>query len=39
MGIRDLESLQELGQDNGLEMLRRYAMPANNMLVVWKKLD
>ncbi len=38
MGIRDLESLQELGQDNGLEMLRRYAMPANNMLVVWKKL-
>lgn len=39
MGIRDLESLQELGLKNGLQMLRRYAMPANNMLVVWQKAE
>lgn len=37
MGIRDLESLQALGMENGLRMLRRYAMPANNMLLVWTK--
>lgn len=38
MGIRDLESLQELGAEHGLQLIRRYAMPANNMLLVWKKV-
>ncbi|MGI9260619.1 MAG: DUF938 domain-containing protein [Woeseiaceae bacterium] len=37
MGIRDLESLQELGAENRLNLLRRYAMPANNLLLVWTK--
>lgn len=37
MGIRDLESLLELGVENGLQMRRRYAMPANNMMLVWRK--
>ncbi|MGI9205559.1 MAG: DUF938 domain-containing protein [Woeseiaceae bacterium] len=39
MGIRDLESLQELGRDNRMQLLRRYAMPANNMLLVWTRSD
>ena len=37
MGIRDLEALHGLGKENGLRLLRRYAMPANNMLLVWTK--
>lgn len=37
MGIRELDDLDRLGVDNGLEQIRRYAMPANNMLVVWQK--
>lgn len=38
MGIRDLESLHELASDNGLRHDRSYAMPANNMLIVWRKV-
>lgn len=37
MGIRDLESLHELAANNGLLHDKSYAMPANNMLVVWRK--
>lgn len=37
MGIRELESLHELADDNGLRHDRSYAMPANNMLIVWRK--
>lgn len=37
MGIRELESLDELGRDNGLVRVRLYAMPANNHLAVWRK--
>lgn len=37
MGIRDLELLQDFGKGNGLFILRQYTMPANNMLIVWKK--
>ena len=36
MGIRDLEDLVELAEQNGMQELRRYTMPANNMLVVWR---
>lgn len=37
MGIRDLESLHELAGVNGLAHDKSYAMPANNMLIVWRK--
>lgn len=37
MGIRDLESLHKLAGDNGLAHDKSYAMPANNMLIVWRK--
>lgn len=37
MGIRDFETLLEFGTENGLRTVRRYAMPANNMLLVWRK--
>lgn len=37
MGIRDLEALDRLAGDAGMRRVRRYAMPANNLLVVWQK--
>lgn len=37
MGIRDLEALHALALDNSLNHERSYAMPANNMLIVWSK--
>ena len=37
MGIRDLEALDELAAQGGMRRVRRYAMPANNLLVVWQK--
>ncbi len=37
MGIRDLEAIVDLAGQNGMRELRRYTMPANNMLVVWQK--
>ncbi len=37
MGIRDLEWIDELARGAGLEQIACYAMPANNMLVGWRK--
>jgi len=37
MGIRDLEWIDKVAGDHGLLPVRRFAMPANNMLVVWSK--
>lgn len=37
MGLRPLEDLDGLARSGGLSRLRRYAMPANNLLVVWQK--
>ena len=37
MGIRDLAALDELGAESGLSRGGLYALPANNMLVVWLK--
>jgi len=37
MGIRDLRDLERLAAANGLEAGRRYAMPANNMLLAWQR--
>lgn len=39
MGIRDLETLDELAIGSGLEQGRRYAMPANNMMVTWHRKE
>ena len=39
MGIRDLEDLQMLAAGQSMSEKRRYAMPANNMLIVWSKDD
>lgn len=39
MGIRDLEALQEFAAGNQLTHLRSYAMPANNMLIVWQAAE
>ena len=38
MGIRNLEDLDAMGVDNGLQRQRLYAMPANNNVAVWKRL-
>ncbi len=37
MGIRDLEALERIAASWGMARLRRYAMPANNELIVWRK--
>ena len=37
MGIRDLDDLEVLGSENGLQLARVYAMPANNLLTVWTR--
>jgi hypothetical protein len=37
MGLRDLEALDDWASENGLFQLRRYAMPANNLLIVWQQ--
>ena len=36
MGIRDLDDLIALALSVGLSLVRRYMMPANNMLLVWR---
>lgn len=37
MGIRDLEALDKLGLEHGLQRRSLYAVPANNLVVVWQK--
>ena len=37
MGIRDLIELDTMACSNGMKLARRYAMPANNLTVVWIK--
>lgn len=37
MGIRDLDDLELLADRNGMHLERIYAMPANNLLVVWAR--
>lgn len=39
MGIRDLDDLEGLAGRNGMVLARTYAMPANNLLVVWSKKE
>jgi len=37
MGIRDLDALHALALENGLAHEKSYGMPANNMLIVWRR--
>ena len=37
MGIRDLEELVGFAAEDALYRVRSYAMPANNLLIVWSK--
>jgi hypothetical protein len=37
MGIRNLEDLDDLADGSMMHRERLYAMPANNLLVVWRK--
>lgn len=37
MGIRDLDDLEDLAGRHGMLLARTYAMPANNLLVVWAR--
>jgi len=39
MGLRDLEALDALGARNGLERTALFAMPSNNLLAVWRKVQ
>ena len=38
MGIRHLEDLDRYAKAGSMQRLRQYAMPANNLLVVWQKV-
>jgi hypothetical protein len=37
MGLRNVEDVNRVAQDNGLALVEDCAMPANNRLLVWKK--
>ena len=37
MGIRDIEQLDRFAASGSMQRVREYAMPANNMLMVWQK--
>jgi cyclopropane fatty-acyl-phospholipid synthase-like methyltransferase len=37
MGIRDLNELDAVACSNGMKLAKQYAMPANNLTVVWHK--
>jgi cyclopropane fatty-acyl-phospholipid synthase-like methyltransferase len=39
MGIRDLDDLDDVARESGMVPARMYAMPANNLLVVWVKRE
>ncbi|MDH3483640.1 MAG: class I SAM-dependent methyltransferase [Myxococcales bacterium] len=36
-GVRDVDDLQELGEETGFELAERVAMPANNMTLIWTR--
>lgn len=37
-GIRDFEEVKRILTDNGMVLVRDHALPANNQLLVWKKV-
>lgn len=36
-GLRDIDWLKELGTKNGIVLINKHAMPANNFTLIWKK--
>jgi len=38
-GIRDFTELNELAEQNNLQFLADYEMPANNRILCWQKLS
>lgn len=38
MGIRDFEAVDRTAAENGLKLVADHAMPANNRLVVWRRV-
>jgi len=36
-GVRDVDDLQQLGDETGFDLGERVAMPANNMTLIWKQ--
>jgi len=36
-GVRDVDDLQELGEETGFELGEQIAMPANNMTLIWTR--
>jgi len=38
-GIRDFEKVNQIAIDGGLSLIRDHVLPANNQLLVWKKLN
>ena len=36
-GIRDFEAVNRLAEEQGLNLLKDYSMPANNQTLVWKR--
>ena len=39
MGIRDLDVLDKLGVENSLRRVNLYAVPSNNLVAVWQKMQ
>lgn len=39
MGLRDLDDLEHLAASHRMQLARTYAMPSNNLLVVWTKAE
>ncbi len=39
MGVRDLEDLDAIGDENGLQRTALYAVPSNNCVAVWRRLQ
>ncbi|WP_088829552.1 DUF938 domain-containing protein [Marinobacter sp. es.048] len=39
MGIRDMEDLKALGEETGLALEEDFEMPANNRLLVWRRIQ
>ncbi len=37
MGLRDLDDLEVVAGQHGMQLERIYAMPANNLLLVWAR--
>ena len=38
-GIRDIRDLQALAGEQGMTLIKDYEMPANNRILVWKKMS